>query len=41
MKLLFDQNLSARLCTMLGTAFSDLKHVKYHLGLQTALDIVI
>ncbi len=26
---------------MLGTAFSDLKHVKYHLGLQEALDIVV
>jgi predicted nuclease of predicted toxin-antitoxin system len=40
-KLLFDQNFSAKLCSMLDTVFSDLKHVKYHLGLHEASDVAI
>jgi predicted nuclease of predicted toxin-antitoxin system len=40
-KLLFDQNLSAKLCNLLDTAFPDSKHVKYHLGLHEASDVVI
>ncbi len=41
MKLLFDQNLSAKLCNLLDTTFPDSKHVKYHLGLHEASDVLI
>ena len=39
-KLLFDQNLSHRLVTILASVFPDSSHVR-HFGLQSAADQVI